>query len=67
MTVPTVEIASFRDEMYRYGIAITVLNASALLDHVHNHDVCVDALLMNPRPEWLEEMVGPILTDASNA
>lgn len=33
--------------------------ARCLYKKVRDHDIAIDALLMHPRPEWLEKIVGP--------
>lgn len=53
------KVLALCDEMKRYGISLTYENASKLLHRVGDHQLCVDALLMHKRPQWLEELVGP--------
>ncbi len=55
----TADVAEFQNEMKQYGVNIASNEALKLLCHVGNRYLCVDALLMTVRPEWLEELVGP--------
>lgn len=52
------EVASLLDESVVHGIIMTEDDAKQLIDLVGNHDVCIDALLMEKRPEWLVAIVG---------
>lgn len=53
------EVAALREEMRLYGVQLAPTKAWNLLRHVGDRYLCVDALLMSPRPAWLEAIVGP--------
>lgn len=52
------EATALRSEVANYGITLNPAVALKLLGHVGNRHLCVDALLMERRPAWLEEIVG---------
>ena len=52
------EVAALREEVRLYGISLSPEAAWSLLRTVGNRGLCVDALLLSRRPEWLEKIVG---------
>lgn len=52
------EIAALRAEVQIYGIKLSPDKAWTLLRKVGDRGLCVDALLLERRPEWLTEIVG---------
>jgi len=54
------EVTALRKEMALYGRPITTQAAWQVLRLVGDRSLCVDALLMDPRPEWLEKIAGPL-------
>ncbi len=61
------EVAALRKEMSLYGTQLSPTAAWELLRKVGNRHICVDALLMVPRPAWLTSMVGPAVEKVEKA
>jgi hypothetical protein len=59
-TIPysSATIESFRDEMKRYGMNMSTTTAWDVLRTVGNVGVAKDAMLLRPRPAWLEKLAG---------
>lgn len=53
------EPVRLRRSAQHLGYAITHQQSRDLYRKVHDHDLCIDALNMPRRPQWLEAMVGP--------
>ncbi len=51
------EVAALRQEVSLFGIVLPAKLAGKLLEKVGDHSLCVDALLMEPRPAWLEVLI----------
>jgi hypothetical protein len=60
-TIPysPVAVTALREEMALYGVKLSPDKAWELLRKVGDRHLCVDALLMDPRPVWLVQMLKP--------
>lgn len=54
------EISALRKEVALYGVRLDQKQAWTLLRKVGHRPLCVDALLMDPRPGWVAEIAGPL-------
>ncbi len=54
------DVAALRSDALLYGVTISLPQATRLLAKVKDSGICVDALLLKPRPAWLSEIVGAL-------
>lgn len=52
------EVAALREDAKLYAIELSISGAAKLLKIVGDRALCIDALLMPRRPEWLVAIVG---------